>query len=147
MYDNIKKMEDILEIIVNITQRKKAEDKLKELTKLKSKFLRRASHELKTPLISIKGFSDLILSLYTDQLDPVIISKLKDINDWCERLQNIINNLLKASRLKSPKLRLKLQKEDLSFLIKFCVHELESLAERTNQLIKLDIYSDLYENI
>ncbi|KKL13812.1 hypothetical protein LCGC14_2522030, partial [marine sediment metagenome] len=102
---------------------------------------------LKTPLISIKGFSDLILSLYSDQLDIPIISKLKEINNGCERLQNIINNLLKSSRLESPNIRPKIQKEDLSFLIKFCLHELQSLAERRNQSINLDIHSELHANI
>ncbi len=134
-------------IVRNITERKKAEDELKELSKLKSEFLRRASHELKTPLISIKGFSDLILSLYADHLDPGIVSKLREINVGCERLQNIINNLLKTSRVESTELKPKLQKEDLSFLIKFCVHELESLAEIRKQSIKLDIHNDLFANI
>ena len=147
IYDKEKKIEGVQGIIVDITERKEAENELKELTRMKSEFLRRASHELKTPLISIKGFSDLILSLYIDQLDPVIISKIREINDGCERLQNIINNLLKASRLESPDLKPKIQKEDLSFLIKFCVHELESLAERRNQSIKLAIQNDLYANI
>ncbi|KKM19701.1 hypothetical protein LCGC14_1652930, partial [marine sediment metagenome] len=86
---------------MDITERKHVEENLKEINKLKSEFLRRASHELKTPLISIKGFSDLILSLYTNQLDPVIISKVREISDGCERLQNIINNLLETSRLES----------------------------------------------
>ncbi|KKK46181.1 hypothetical protein LCGC14_1129740 [marine sediment metagenome] len=134
-------------IVRDITERKKAENELKELSKLKSEFLRRASHELKTPLISIKGFSELIISLYSDQLDTSIISKLREINDGCERLENIINNLLKTSRLESTELKPKLQKEDLSFLIKFCVHELESLAERRNQSINLDIQNNLYANI
>ena len=132
---------------MDITELKHKEENLKEVNKLKSEFLRRASHELKTPLISIKGFSDLILSLYTNQLDPVIISKLREINDGCERLQNIINNLLKASRLESPELKPKVQKEEISFLIKFCVHELESLAKTRKQSIKLDIHNELYANI
>ena len=127
--------------------RLEAMKKIKELSKIKSEFLRRASHELKTPLISIKGFSELILTLYEDQLDTPIISKLREINDGCERLQNIINNLLKTSRLESPELKPKLQKEDLSFLIQFCVHELKSLAEKRNQSIKLEIHSKLYANI
>ncbi|KKN09583.1 hypothetical protein LCGC14_1045130, partial [marine sediment metagenome] len=132
---------------MDITERKHVEEKLKEVNKLKSEFLRRASHELKTPLISIKGFSDLILSLYADQLDTPIVSKIREINDGCERLQNIINNLLKTSRLESPDLRPKVQKEDLSFLIKFCVNELQPLAERRKQSIKLDIHNELYANI
>ncbi len=132
---------------MDITERKHVEQKLKEVNKLKSEFLRRASHELKTPLISIKGFSELILNLYEDQLDEPIISKLREIDDGCERLQNIINNLLKTSRLELPDLRPKIQKEDLSFLIKFCLHELQSLAERRKQSINLDIHSELHANI
>ena len=85
----------------NITKRKEAEQKLIELNKLKSEFLRKASHELKTPLVSIKGFSDLILALYKDLLNFDIISKLEEINKSCNRLQNIINNLLKSSKLES----------------------------------------------
>ncbi|KKM03357.1 hypothetical protein LCGC14_1775250, partial [marine sediment metagenome] len=132
---------------MDITERKHIEEKLKELNKLKSEFLRRASHELKTPLISIKGFSELILALHEDQLEVSIISKLREINDGCERLQNIINNLLKTSRLESTKLIPNKQKEDLSFLIKFCLHELKSIAERRRQSIKLDIHTPLYVNV
>ncbi len=54
---------------------------------------------------------------------------------------------MKTSRLESTELKPKLKKEDLSFLIKFCVHELESLAEMRKQSIELDIDSDLYAYI
>lgn len=129
---------------MDITERKQVEVKLREVNNLKTEFLRRASHELKTPLISIKGFSELILSLHEDQLEPSINDKLREINSGCERLQNIINNLLKTSKLESPELRPSKHREDLSFLINFCVLELESMAERRKQSIKLDIHNQLY---
>jgi PAS domain S-box-containing protein len=129
---------------MDITEKKQVEQKLKEINKLKSEFLRRASHELKTPLISIKGFSDLILALHKDQINPDVISKLNEINRGCERLQNIINNLLATSRLESPDIKPKVQREDLTFLIKYCVHELQSLAQTRNQIINLDIFDGQY---
>jgi signal transduction histidine kinase len=129
---------------MDITESKLAEQKLKEINKLKSEFLRRASHELKTPLISIKGYSDLILALHKDQISSEIISKLNEINRGCERLQNIINNLLKTSQLESPELKPNVQKEDLSFLIKFCVHELQSLIQARNQTLDLNIQDGQY---
>ena len=131
---------------MDITERKQINEKLKEINELKSEFLRRASHELKTPLISIKGFSELIIDLYEDQLDEPIISKIREINDGCERLQSIINNLLKASKLELQDLKPKVQKEDLSFLIKFCVSELEPMSEKRKQSIKLDVPPELYAN-
>jgi len=129
---------------MDITESKLAELKLIEINKLKSEFLRRASHELKTPLISIKGYSDLILALHKDQISSEIISKLNEINRGCERLQNIINNLLETSRLESPELKPEVQKEDLSFLIKFCVHELQSLTQARNQTLDLNIQDGQY---
>ena len=85
------KMNGVIFISRDITERKEAERKLIELNKLKSEFLRRASHELKTPLVSIKGNTDLILYLYKDQLNSDTISKLGQINKGCNRVQNIIN--------------------------------------------------------
>ena len=134
----------IIAVHTDITKRKKAEEEIMNLTKLKSEFLRRASHELKTPLISIKGFSDLILALHRDQINPDVISKLNEINSGCERLQNIINNLLATSRLESPDIRPKVQREDLTFLIKYCVHELKSLAQTRSQIINLEISDGQY---
>ena len=134
---------DIGQRLKIIFERKKVEEELRELSRLKSEFLRRASHELKTPLISIKGFSDLILSLYSGDLKPDVIIKLKEILHGCERLQYIINDLLQASRLDATDLKPKTKKEDLSFLIKFCVNELRSLANSRNQSINLEIQDEI----
>ena len=60
----------------DITDRKQMEHELKEVNRLKSEFLRRASHELKTPLVSIKGFTDLILTEYSEDLNSQIVSNL-----------------------------------------------------------------------
>jgi PAS domain S-box-containing protein len=127
----------------DITERKNVEKKQKEVNVIKSEFLRRASHELKTPLISIKGFSDLILNLYGDKLDTNITSKLNEINLGCERLQSIINDLLKASRLESPELRPEKHLENLTFLIKYCIDELHPLAAKREHLFNLKVHDTI----
>ncbi len=126
-------------IIRDIAERKKMENELKEINRLKSEFLRRASHELKTPLVSIKGFSNLILSKYSEDLNPKIISNLEEINDGCERLQIIINNLLQTSKVDSVELKPKLEREDLTFLINYCVEELHPLAAKREHSINTEI--------
>jgi PAS domain S-box-containing protein len=55
-------------IIVDITDKKNIQKELEKVNKLKSDFLRRITHELKTPLISIKGYADFLLEVYQDEL-------------------------------------------------------------------------------
>ena len=126
-------------IVRDITDIKKMEYKLKEINRLKSEFLRRASHELKTPLVSIKGFSELILLKYSEDFNADIISNLDEINKGCERLQSIINNLLQTSKLESTEFKPKLEREDLSFLINYCAEELHPLIVKREHSLNIEI--------
>ncbi|MFW9874274.1 MAG: PAS domain S-box protein [Candidatus Thorarchaeota archaeon] len=142
-FQNAKGELNALLISRDITERKKSEEKLKEISNLKSEFLRRASHELKTPLVSIKGFSELILSIYREELNSEIISNLEEINTGCDRLQIIINSLLQTSKLESPELKTSPNMEDLSFLIKYCVSELHPLAAKRDHSINSKIHDKI----
>ncbi|MFX1363316.1 MAG: PAS domain S-box protein [Promethearchaeota archaeon] len=130
-------------IVRDITESKKMEKKLKEINRLKSEFLSRASHELKTPLVSVKGYTDLILTMYAKELNPEIISKLEEVDKGCIRLQKIINDLLYTSKVESPDLKPKLEKEDLSFLIKFCINELRPLALTREHSLNIEIHESI----
>jgi len=118
---------------------KESEQKLREINQLKSELLIRTSHELKTPLISIKGFTDLLLDLYKEKFDTETISILDEVKQGTEQLEMIINKLLESSQLASGKLDFKPTQDDLSFLIKFCVKNLRGLANTRNHFISLDI--------
>lgn len=133
----------IIGIATDITEIKLAEEKMKEINKLKSELMTRTSHELKTPLVSIKGFADLLLKIHHDKLDDDIISIVENIKLGCERLEGLIRDLLIGSHLESGQMHLRSSREDLSFLIRFCVNELETLAITRNQKIKLNIHKKL----
>ncbi|MFX1260386.1 MAG: ATP-binding protein [Promethearchaeota archaeon] len=128
---------------MDITERKLAERELKEISRLKSEFLRRASHELKTPLVSVKGNADLLLNLHYDKFDNEIISIIDEIKDGCERFENLIKDLIEASKLESKQIRLKTSKEDLSFLIRYCIREIDGLAKTRNHNISVEIHDKL----
>ena len=134
----------------DITEKKKHEiqieeqnKKLNELNKLKTELMRRTSHELKTPLIAIQGFADLLLAVHYDKLDEEIISIVKEIKQGCKRLKYLIDDILEASQLESEKVELNPSLENLSFLIKFCAKELKMLLKRRNQTLILNIHDKL----
>ena len=98
---------------------------LNKINSLKTELFSRTSHELKTPLISIKGFTELLLTLHKHKLDSDVLSILKEIKDGSKRLEKIINLLLESTKLEAGQLELNLANEDLSFLIKYCVNEFQ----------------------
>jgi PAS domain S-box-containing protein len=129
--------------LTDITKSKNAELELIKLNNLKSELLRRTSHELKTPLVSIKGFSDLLLQVHRDKLDSLVISILNEIRQGCVRLETLIADILKTSELESGTIKLHPSKEDLSFLIRLCVNELKGLSILRNLTINLEIPESL----
>ncbi|MFW9987273.1 MAG: PAS domain S-box protein [Candidatus Odinarchaeota archaeon] len=116
---------------------------LNKINNLKTELFSRTSHELKTPLISIKGFTELLLTLHKSKLDNEVISILGEIKDGSNRLEKIINLLLESTKLEAGQLDLNLSKEDLSFLINFCVKELKGLAKLRDQSIILQLHNKL----
>ncbi len=119
---------------------------LKKLGELKSEFLRRASHELKTPLIAIKGFANFLLRLKDKSFDSKTVSMLKEIDDGCSRLEIIINNIIESSRLESSEVILNIKEQDLSLLINFCLNEQSISINNRKHQVKLEIENKIILN-
>jgi len=117
---------------------------LSEINKLKSDLFSRTSHELKTPLIAIKGFTELLLKLHLDKLDEDVISILKEIKNGSKRLEDYINSLVESSQLEQGLLKLRREKEDLTFLINFCVKQLQGIALLREQKITVNIKNKIF---
>jgi PAS domain S-box-containing protein len=95
----------ITSIIRDITERKEAEEKLRQLDRMKSEFLSNVSHELRTPLQSIGGFTKLIL--HGQVPDPATQQEFLEIIDReALHLDNLINSLLDMSRLESGRFQI-----------------------------------------
>ena len=66
-----------------------------------------------------------------------------EINRGCQKLEDIVKNIIDSSQLESGKLELAPSIDNLSFLIKFCVSELRGLANIRNHTIKVDIHDNI----
>ncbi|MBD3195645.1 MAG: PAS domain S-box protein [Candidatus Lokiarchaeota archaeon] len=133
----------ILLTLIDLTEKKEAELELKKLNALKSEFIKRISHELKTPLVSIMGFSNLLIDLYNKKLDEDVISIINEIKKGSKRLQHLIEDILKASELESEEIKFKKIKQNLITLIKYVLEELRGALESRKHIVKLDLHEKL----
>jgi len=117
--------------------------KLQEINKLKSELLYRISHELKTPLIPVKGYADLLLTTYKEKLDENVLAYLKAIMDGSERLENLINDLLESSSLEKNQIKLNLEEGDLTSLIEHTLEELNDVIKMRNHSVILNLNDKL----
>lgn len=88
--------------------------------------------KLKTPLVSIKGYADLLLNQHYEDLDFYTISVLHEIKQGCSRLESLIKDLIETSKLESGEIKLNKLEDDLTFLIRFCIRDLKGLVETRN---------------
>ena len=85
----------------DITEKKRQEQKLKELTEAKSKFLAVMSHEIRTPLGAVIGLNDVLAATELNKNQNRIV---KNIDESANVLLNIINDILDLSKLESGKM-------------------------------------------
>ncbi|MFX1338565.1 MAG: ATP-binding protein [Promethearchaeota archaeon] len=114
-----------------------------KLDRMKSELLERIAHELKTPLVSIKGSTEIISSFYNEELTPKVISLIEIINRNTNRLENLINNILDASRLEVGVLAINKSGNNLASLIRESVKNLQNLAEMREHKIEFKIHDEL----
>ncbi|MBA3533604.1 MAG: GAF domain-containing protein [Ardenticatenales bacterium] len=105
----------------------------KELEQLKSNFVSTISHELKTPLHSIKGFVNIILSeKSTGPLTEIQRDFLGTVHDQTTRLERMILDLLEFTRLESGQIKLYPEPLDLSVLAERVTEQLRPVAEESS---------------
>lgn len=94
-----------LAVCRDITERKAAEQALKDANADLDAFAHTVSHDLRTPLTPIIGFAEFLREEYGDKLDERAIEILGDIEDQGHKLLQMMEDLLtlaKVGRLKSP---------------------------------------------
>ncbi len=84
-----------------------AYDRLRELDRLKSNFLATVSHELKTPLTSIIGYSEMLAEGLTGELTAEQKEFVTTIHDKGHQLLELITGLLDLSKLESGTMTLR----------------------------------------
>lgn len=116
---------------------KKLVKKLQEIDKQKNEFVSMVSHELKTPLVPIRGYAQMLKnSKLLGQLTPEQLEAVDEIDSSSKRLQQLIDDIMVAQKLEMGKLMFKKEDIDIQELIADQIKEFEPLAlEKKIQII------------
>jgi signal transduction histidine kinase len=113
-----------------ISERKLAEEEiqrtnreLRAANKELEAFSYSVSHDLRTPLRSIDGFSQAVLEDYGDKLDPTAKEHLQRVRQAAQRMAALIDDMLNLSRV--TRCELHLENLDLSAMAKLIASELQ----------------------
>jgi len=132
--DENEKAGGVLVVIQDITEHVQLDNMTKE-------FVANVSHELKTPLTSIMGYSDTLIE---DEYDKETENRfLSVISSEAHRMARLVSDLLKLSRFDNRKVKFNKQEFDLGILVKKCQEKLELEAEKKEQVIDCFITADV----
>lgn len=104
--------------------------------KMRQEFTANVSHELKTPLTAISGYAELIASGMTNERDAEHFAN--EIHRSAERLQSLINDIIKLSELDDESLKLEFEPLDLFEMGKRCIEQMELTAQKNEVALRIE---------
>jgi two-component system, NtrC family, sensor histidine kinase KinB len=117
--------------------------RLRLLDEVKTNLVSTVSHELKTPLTSVRMGLHLLLEERIGTLNPKQTELLLAAREDSERLLGMINDLLDLAKLESGHVHLHRESVDASTLLKSVEEDLETLVESRGSKLNINIENDL----
>ncbi len=134
----------------DITERKVAEEKiksqnvqLKKLDRVKNDFLNTTSHELRTPVASIKGYIQMLLKQILGDITEEQKKALEVLLRNTNRLDHLIQDILDISRLESGTMKLINEKTDIIKMVKEVAETMQASAGLKRIKINIDIQKEI----
>lgn len=141
LYEETKKFSITLqkEVERQTAELKRANEELQKLDKAKSDFISIASHQLRTPLTAIKGFTSMILEGSYGKVSVTLKDKMEKIYESTERLIKLVNELLDLTHIESGKIEYNLAKVDFDQMVESVAEELKGQAEKKKLALSVDL--------
>lgn len=135
-YDALGEIKTVLSMSRDITEIKMQE-------RQKNDFIGMVSHELKTPLTSVKAFTQ-ILQQRVEGKDIESAEHLEKMNAQLNRLSNLINDLLDVTKIQSGKLQFRQRLFDFNELVNEIVDSVQQTTETHTILVSGKIKRKAY---
>ena len=123
----VKTVENTIQVEKNLVR------ELKEVDKQKNEFVAMVSHELKTPLVPIMGYAEMLKKSHLmGQLSPEQSDAVNEIHESSKRLEKLIGDILIAQKLEMGKLIFKNENVDIEKIVSEQIKNFEPLATEKN---------------
>ena len=140
----------IQSVIKEVEQREKIEklakdlyianEKLKDLDRLKSELLSLATHQMRAPLTSIKGYTSMILEGDYGEISDRVKAAIKTIFDSCQSLVIIVGEFLDISRIEQGRMKYNVTDFDMKKVVSSVINEFKPTIE--NAHLTIDFVKD-----
>lgn len=136
-FEEIKKFNITLQQRIEDATRKlrRTNEKLRDLDESKDDFISMASHQLRTPLTSVKGYISMMLEGDGGKINNTQKTMLNQAFFSAQRMVYLIADLLNVSRLKSGKFVIEPKVVDLSNLVSEEMGQMMEIASSKNQTL------------
>lgn len=148
---NAQSMEEVNELNAELQQRVEAatqelrmsNQQLQRLDEAKNEFISMASHQLRTPLTSIKGYLDMLLQGDLGPVRPTQKAVLREAFSSSERMVQLINDFLSISRLQTGTFTMNRQLANLGDIVQSEMALLKIVAKQHNITLSVHIDDDV----
>jgi two-component system, OmpR family, phosphate regulon sensor histidine kinase PhoR len=106
--------------------------------KRKDEFIALASHELKTPVTSVKMFAQIMLKRFEKEKDEQSKLLLQKMNSQLDKLNKLIKDLLDVSKVRAGKLEYDMSSFEIGEVIKETVEELNGQSDEHSIILDED---------
>jgi len=132
----------IIGIVIDITERKSAEEKLHELNKQlsisdrrKDEFLATLAHELRNPLAPMRNVLEIMRLKEHD--DPFVHWSRDIIERHVSQMTHLVDDLMEASRISQGRLQLRIQKIDICNVMQHAIEASQALMQDSKHIFNI----------
>ncbi|QUC65144.1 HAMP domain-containing histidine kinase [Nitrosopumilus sp. K4] len=136
--DEIGELANTFNIMSKTIKEKEEEARKNDIAK--DEFLAMVTHELKTPLVPIQGYADILLSEHLGKLTEKQKERINIIKSSSETLLSIISDLLDAQKLELGQLKMKKEHVNIKDTILKTVENLKPFAAESNTEIITNVF-------
>src|SRR5690606_38586960 len=127
-----------------LVEEQRARGEAEDAVRVRDDFLSIASHELKTPLTTLKlQLQRMQRLVQTNPADPALLPLLDSVTRQSQRLHALIDELLDVSRITTHRILLDAEALDLAELAQEAVERLREPAARAGSPVSLEVRGDV----